>query len=46
MHGRYVTNKPFKSKINAIKGNMFEVGLLKDAAQFTRLLLNTTDEIQ
>ena len=42
----YMGNKPYKSKIMEIKGDVFKVGSSKNAAQFTKSLLNVADYIQ
>ena len=41
-----ITNKPFKSKIKSIEDDLFEVGSVKNAAQFLRSLLNIADHVQ
>ena len=40
-----VTNKPFKSKVKAIEDDVFEMGSVKNAAQFSRSLLNIADNV-
>ena len=39
-------NKPYKNKVKEIEENGFEVGSLRNAAKFTRSLLNVSDYIQ
>ena len=49
MHGSvggYVTNETYKSKIKAIKDNIFKIGSVRNAAQFTRSLANIADYTQ
>ena len=40
------SNKPHKSKISMIQDEVFEIGSVKHAAQFTKSLLNVPDYIQ
>ena len=42
----YVGSKPYKSKVNMIEDDVFEVGLTQNATHFTKLLLNMADYIQ
>ena len=42
----YVGNKPFKSKLKAIKDDVFEMRSVKNAAQFSRSLLSIADYVQ
>ena len=42
----YGGNTPFKSKIKAMENVIFEMGSVKNAAQFSRSLLNIADYVQ
>ena len=41
-----MSNKPYNIKIKQIKDDIFEVESVKNAAQFTRLLLNVANYVE